>query len=451
MALFALEYFRIRYEPDFVAALLKPTVDGISMKDIRDVLRCHGLRAEGRQTITKDDLAQVGRNRVAFFRLRTPSGDFHYYMAVEDASGRPLVVDVLQAALPLEDAFEDKHLAEVGGMAVFVWPGEQNTTDDRRRIAVSPVEVELGSFRLADRVDPTISRGLTIKNLGDQPIGIKVGNTCGCLDNVDWRIGILEAYAEREINFAVSPQTWGIRTLRKFIILHFADGTASEVAVTGTGMASNENQAARLNSREVTIDVTGVTIEQARLEQEIGLHLAKLPKTRPVASVAVNWLDAQIEDVSEAECRLKLTLTGSVAVAEQLARNGNELVTSVTIDTQDGGEPLSLPVRLIRQVDARFVPDRLTAREVENGVSLKIMSRSLVTELSRVESFSDPPGIDVRFAHWDKGEVILNVHGTADPSHRFHLVRCLLFPSIGDPVQVSFLVVRDEENERLRK
>ena len=189
VATLALHLFEREFDPLLVARELRPTLNGIRMSDLRQVLISHGLRVEARQDVSLDDLidsVQPGLMVIAAVVLPDDQKTLHYVAFVHDSKRSVLLLDPpgrCERVKAGERLFQNK---EQKFVALFVVHGKQQALT--ATVRGQPATKSSGS---AKEDAPAVARTVVLSNSSPDPlmvVGIRTG--CGCV-TVGWQGGVI--------------------------------------------------------------------------------------------------------------------------------------------------------------------------------------------------------------------------------------------------------------------
>lgn len=142
---FALEHWNIEYPLAKVSEALPLTQAGISLADVHQVLLAFGLDAAARKDVNVRALTRaLEADTLAIVPLRLPNGRAHYFVALLNDDGEPVVVDPPRKVWALPGGISEERLAKSGGVVLLVRRAKTGKKPMAESVQASPMTVELG-------------------------------------------------------------------------------------------------------------------------------------------------------------------------------------------------------------------------------------------------------------------------------------------------------------------
>ncbi|MDR0609915.1 MAG: DUF1573 domain-containing protein [Planctomycetaceae bacterium] len=305
VTVFTLKYFKLDYSLTNVSIGLPLSNNGISMKDIKQMLQCHGLKIEARQNITLNNIIQkINHERIAILPMQMGNGFSHYFVIMSNDKGEIILVNVLRGVSLLKDTQFEKNIKkynklfiDAGGVVLFVKKDKDKTVSISKTVKLNPDTIELGEFMIGGPGSSSlINTSFDLINTSDSPIMVSsIQTTCGCT-KLEWEGGILKAGEKKEVKFSVIPGAWGRGEQKKIARVSFADGSTKEVTIHGTGQPPVERQRIELSQYSAIIEINDETNTEF-----FDVRLARLSSyVRPIQEIKmtsdVSWLKPELID-----------------------------------------------------------------------------------------------------------------------------------------------------------
>lgn len=429
VAVLALEWFDVDYDAPAVSKGLLANEDGVSVADLQAVLRAYGLNARARRDVKVADLVEsLNSKRLAVLPLRMRKDANHYFVAMLNRRGKPVLVNVLHGVDPIQQALNDSWLAKTDGLGLFIERMEKSEKEaDVQSIQISPEQVELGSFKVPSKLyEGRITRTVTVRNTGKEPVLVTaVNSSCGC-SKPEWRGGIIRPDQDQVINVNVRPRAWGTGAKTKVIRLSYADGTSSSVNITGEGLAAEDVHELRVARDEVRIEVertNAVWPEEVLTRISVDGGDKGLGDVRLAATS--DSITAAFEKNGKENERILIKVALNEDLQQRLETDSQVAVGRVEVSRgeQDGG-PVSVPVILVARRTLSVDPN-LTMLKSSAEAFVDVSSREgAKLEFKSFTIAPEDPGIQVTEAASDGGVVRLGVRNTSATMKGYFVVRC---------------------------
>lgn len=345
VTMFVLDCAEINYQVPSVSRSLKPDSRGSTLLEIRDVLRAHGLKVDGRKEITKRQMKSwLAPNRLAIVPIaltRDPkSGDarqLHYVVAMLDSSRQAIVADVPRRISSFDTAIDESGLAAAGGYVLLVEHGSDELGAAKSlRLKSGPAVMEIGDIDLDSEVpgaEPML-RYLTVENPNAFPVMVtEVRASCGCFA-VKWPGGIIGSNASVELPVVIVPSAWALGGNVKSLSLTCHRLGDFVVSVRGNGISHGHRPAAfRIFPRNHELEFDQVSGGDQ-------LTLGSLIETTSggadgvTVKSSVDWLQPDLTRLNDYRRQLTINVALTPALLASL-RKGHEVAEAVIRVSQD--------------------------------------------------------------------------------------------------------------------
>lgn len=236
----ACEYFGVGYDAATLYDRVPSTDAGISLQALVGLLEGHGLQASAREGLTLSSLANaLSHERIAILPLKAGGGVRHYFVAMLNSSGEPVLVDAPVGVRPLYVALTEAALTEAKGLALFVSPREGDKRPLADSLKIDPPLVNLGDFATSGpTASVPIEVTLRLTCEGSFPVFVSaVDSSCGCT-KPQWRGGVMRPGDTQRVRLSVIPGAWGDGTATRYAIVKCPDGSQRSVSITGSGRSA---------------------------------------------------------------------------------------------------------------------------------------------------------------------------------------------------------------------
>jgi hypothetical protein len=374
----------------------------------------------------------------------------HYFIAMLDRNGKPLLVNVLFGHGPLADALSDEELRATSGIVMFVEAPQTKAKASSMSefVQVSPSTIDLGQVSMTGTAPIEIASAFTVTNTGDRAVCVvEMQKSCGCTQP-DWGGGVLRAGEVVHVAFTVYSQAWGLGPQRKPMYLNFADGSKQTIDIVGEGIGPAEIQGLKLSRNQLDIDVTALLKRQAS-EITSTDWTVKCTGIRPDsvrAETSHSWLSLDKQVLDDDSIRCSLRIVSNDALREVMSRSDSHANAEVRFWAAHDESPVILSLRLQRDRFFRFEQPRMAFST--DGPPASVRCRVLPIENSetiRVASAeSVPSGLEIDVGIDGNGETpyveILGLTST-DNLRRHYVIRCRVESSTGETATASIPVL----------
>jgi len=425
---FAFEYFGLKYNSNLITEGLNLTDEGASVESVDTMLRAHGLQTDVRQDVTISGLKSslLGGN-LAIFLLKNAPDRFHYYVAMLDQKGQPVIVNVLHNIRPFDEVMTDKKFAQARGLVIFTSRREDKTPLSKV-VSVSPEQVDLGTVRIDTEGTPAINTKVTLHNGSQSPVMIyQIATSCGCA-KPEWDGGILHPNQDLVLPFRMVRALLGAGTIKKQAFLLFPDDTMTEIKIVGTGETPQLIQGLIVTPEKFRLDLSDPQL----LSQETLKVQATITGTEEVISKLSArsdnaWLHPIIKPLKADSAALEIEIRRDAPEIRQLGERSMEIEGHVLVTSDKDAPPIPVSITLLEKpllVDPSFATVHRTSESptMFQITAVNDKSQSLF-ELEKVNA--EPKGLVVEQQGSQGAHLAVSVRATKESAPGLYVVNCL--------------------------
>jgi hypothetical protein len=226
--LLALEIAERKHNPLVVARHLKPTLQGITMSDIKTVLEAHGVSVHARKELTMRSVVDISKE-FDFALVHLPQYqrgayiDPHYIVVLRDHAGRTLLLDPPLA--PAVVARSDPAISKLTGLTALLCKRRSEIHADWQ--FVTP-DIRIAPERFVDGV---LVDDVVIRNTGGGPLAIVEAQvSCPCVE-LEFSPIIIPPDQTHVFRVRIDKMKWAAG--QQNVVFRDALGNARKVVVKG--------------------------------------------------------------------------------------------------------------------------------------------------------------------------------------------------------------------------
>lgn len=443
VTMFILDCAEIDYRVSSVSRSLRPDTRGSTLLEIRDVLRAHGLKVEGRKEVTKRKLKNwLSPNRLAIVPIALTrdqeSGNAtqsHYVVAMLDSSRQAVVADVPRRVSPFDTVIDEVGLKAAGGYVLLVEHGSSELASAKSlQLKSGPPVIDVGDIDLdaEPMSDSLATRSVAVENPNAFPVIVtELRASCGCFQ-VKWAGGIIGPNASVELPVVIVPAAWALGKNTKSLLIKSHGLADFVVSVRGNGISRGHKPAAfRVAPRSHELEFDHVSGGD-RINLGSLIELTSGIADAVTVDSSVDWLEPSLTRLDD----FRRQLTIEVALTPELLstlRKGRDVEDGVVRGTQEAPpHESSVTVRLAPR--RLFTADPQTVVLENSNPDALVVLRPMLKDLSAVWQLSKVTATQGRFklTPQPRRELAFRIQRTDATVAGIHRVDCSLVSDDGD-------------------
>lgn len=344
VTVFALEYFRVVYDNQFVASCLPPGPEGIRFLDIKRTLEAHDLNVVAKKQVSFDQLkTSLHGGNLALFPIKY-NDYMNHYLVASVLKGKKVIFDVPVKITDIDHGFDTAPFDALDGTVLFVSKKTYTSSGKQSElVAFDRDRADLGRIAVGSPDEAEVRKvSFRVRNTSGQTLGVaKVTAACGCT-RTDKSGFLLPPGAHKDLEVIPILGSWPPGPSTKPVVLSFTDGSTASVFLSAELLPAETVQGILLDTK-ILVSKLPVDYREKRLKYKVGFTLPQDSLKPSDIRVATKepWLSATITATGPGRGSLDLEFSG-----KDLPKDEDSILTEVRLTGSGNGAPVKVELKI---------------------------------------------------------------------------------------------------------